>query len=100
MIRILEVAYHRNGCQGEPFHAIRFRDGRQLFLGLVHEQPDRVVVIDPLMAAETVASGINSWRGDLYEEALRKAIAQFEDERTIRAPQNRRASLALVSNDI
>lgn len=99
MIRVLEVAFHRNGCHGEPFYAIRFRDGRQLFLAFVHEQPDRVVVIDPLMAAETVASGINSWRGDLYEEALRKAIAHFEDERTIRAPQNRRASLALVSNN-
>lgn len=99
MIHILEVACHRNGCQGEPFYAIRFRDGRRLFLGLVHEQPDRVVVIDPLMAAETVAAGTNSWRGDLYEMELREAVERFEDERTIPASQSRRTPLALVSNN-
>lgn len=100
MIRILEVACHRNGWAGEPFYAIRFLDQRHLLLGLVFEQPSRVVVIDPLQAAETVAAEVNSWRGDLYEETLRKAVERFEDQRAIRSPRDRlRASLVVISND-
>lgn len=83
MIRILEVAWHRNGCCGESFYAMRFVDQGTSLLALVFEQPGRIVVIDPLKAAETVAPGTNSWRGDRYEPALRRAIAKFEDARTI-----------------
>ncbi|APR53123.1 hypothetical protein CA223_04060 [Sphingomonas koreensis] len=101
MIRILEVAYHRNGCAGEPFYAIRFRYQRQLLLGFVFDCPDRIVVIDPLAAAETVASGVNSWRGDLYEATLRNAVARFEHQRAIRPPreQLRGTAFVPVSND-
>ena len=100
MIRILEVAFHRNGCSGESFYAIRFLDQRRLLLGLVFEQPNRIVVIDPLHAAETVAAGVNSWRGDLYEETLRNVVDRFEGQRAIRSPRDRlRASLVLISSD-
>lgn len=76
MIRILEVAYHRNGCTGEPFYEV---------LALVFDCPDRIVVIDPLKAADTVAPEENSWRGDVYSADLRKAIVRFEVARTMRA---------------
>ncbi|WP_447726024.1 hypothetical protein [Sphingomonas koreensis] len=101
MIRTLEVAYHRNGGEGEPFYAIRFLDRRQLLLAIVFERPGRIVVIDPLKAAETVASGVNSWRGDLYEAALRSAVERFEDERIIRPPESRLRgeTNARMSND-
>lgn len=82
-LKIVEVAHHRNGCEGESFHAVRFTDAGLLLLGLVFKQPRRIVVIDPLAAAETVAAGANSWRGDLYEAALRDAIAAFEAARAI-----------------
>lgn len=84
MIRILEVAYHRNGCVAEPFYAVRFSDGGSRLLALVFERPDRVVVIDPIKAADTVAPERNSWRGDIYEADLRKAIMRFEAARAIR----------------
>ncbi len=84
-MEVLEVAWHRNGCSGESFYAVRFADGPARLLALVFEQPGRVVVIDPILAANTVAFGENSWRGDVYEAQLRKAITQFEAARTIRA---------------
>lgn len=84
-IRILEVAWHRNGCCGEPFYAVRFIDQGATLLALVFEHPGRIVVIDPIEAATTVAPEANGWRGDIYEALLRRAIAQFEDARTIRS---------------
>lgn len=86
MIRIDEVAYHRNGCEGEPFYAVRFRDSGDRLLALVFERPGQIIVIDPVKAATTVAVGANSWRGDVYEAPLRQAIERFEDARTIRPP--------------
>ncbi|HSX57367.1 MAG TPA: hypothetical protein VLG14_18845 [Sphingomonas sp.] len=84
-MRILEVAYHRNGCAGEPFYAVRFTEGRNVMLALVFEREGGVMVLDPVKAATSVAAGENSWRGDLYEAELRKAIERFETARTIRA---------------
>lgn len=82
-IKIIEVACHRNGCEGEPFYAIRFTDAGELLLALVFERPQRLVVIDPVLAATTVAFAQNSWRGDVYENALRRAITAFERNRAI-----------------
>lgn len=80
-ITIKEVASHRNGCFGEPFHAVRFAaDGAQL-VGLVFAGEGRVAAIDPALAVDTVAFGENSWRGDVYEPALRAAVADYETAR-------------------
>lgn len=86
MICIDEVAYHRNGCEGEPFYAIRFRHSGECLLALVFERPGQIMVIDPVKAATTVAVGANSWRGDIFEAPLRRGIERFEDARTIRPP--------------
>jgi hypothetical protein len=81
-IRIITIAYHRNGIGGAPFHAILFEDGGpegSRKLGIVFEAPDHCSVLDvEKLAAGDIAFGSNSWRGDRFEPALRVAIAAFE----------------------
>ncbi len=79
-LHIEHVARHRNGVCGAPFHAVLFRDpdeGRML--GVVFDAPHHVAVfhLDKL-ALGNVAFGVNSWRGDRYEPALRRLIAAAE----------------------
>jgi hypothetical protein len=83
MMRILikEIASHRNGCFGEPFHAVRFTSDGELLLGMVFEGEGRVAVIDPARAVDSVLFGENSYRGDVYEPALRAAVASWEAAR-------------------
>lgn len=80
-IQIQEVASHRNGCFGAPFHVVRFTCEGELLLGFVFGAAEHVAVIDPAKALETVAFAENSWRGDYYEDALRAAIASYEKAR-------------------
>ena len=81
-IRIDHIAHHRNGVSGAPFHAVLFRDpdeGRML--GVVFDAPHHVAVFQlDKLALGNVAFGVNSWRGDRYEAALRAAIARLEED--------------------
>ena len=71
--------YHRNGISGAPFHVLLFRDGQSLKLGIVFEQPDHCAVLDVQKLAEgDIAFGSNSWRGDQFEPALRRAIREHD----------------------
>lgn len=80
MKKILNVAHHRNGVSGNPFHVITFRDGRQKMIGIVFEERGNVAVFDStLLAADVIAFGANSWRGDDYETFLRAAAKQYDD---------------------
>lgn len=79
MKTILNVARHRNGVSGNPFHVVIFRDGRQKMIGIVFEEPGNVAVFDSnLLAAGVIAFGENSWRGDDYEAFLRAAAKQYD----------------------
>lgn len=80
---IEEVASHRNGCFGEPFHAVRFWADGEIMVGIVFEGERQCAVLNAQRAAETVEFGVNSYRGDVYEPALRAAIASFEAARSI-----------------
>jgi hypothetical protein len=77
-IRILNIDYHRNGVCGAPFHAIVFRDtgeGGSVKIGIVFEQEAHCAVLDIAKLADCdIEFGSNSWRGDAYEPALRRAI--------------------------
>ena len=84
--KIIQIARHRNGVRGAPFHAIQFeskQDGPGTFLGIVFDEPEHVAVlnVDYLVGAAGVAFGENSWCGDVYESELREAIARWERER-------------------
>ncbi len=80
---ILEVAYHRNGVGGEPFHVVRFADaeGAQM-IGIVFADPMCTAILS-LGVLPGIAFGQNSWRGDLYDAPLRTAIAAYEDARSL-----------------
>lgn len=83
-ITVSSICYHRNGVGGAPFWVIRFteREGTEArdMLGIVFDEPAHVAVFDfHLLAAGVTAFGLNSWRGDCYESALRQAVADFEE---------------------
>ena len=73
---IEHIDYHRNGICGAPFHVLLFRDpdeGRML--GVVFEKAYHVAVLQlDKLAVGNIAFGVNSWRGDRYEPALRRAV--------------------------
>ncbi len=72
---------HRNGISGAPFHVVIFHDpdeGRML--GIVFEEKHHVAVFNlDKLALGNIAFGVNSWRGDVYEPDLRRAIAENEN---------------------
>lgn len=95
-ITVIEVASHRNGVCGEPFHVIRFlwspsrirqdvdpapsRDDAEPenFLAIVHDQPGfcSVIGLDRIEDMGVRFAGGNSWRGDHFESFLRNAIEE------------------------
>lgn len=81
-IRVSQIEWHRNGIGGVGFHAVLFdfaEDGERSERFLASVFPDHghisVVSLDRI-AQVGVRSGENSWRGDRFEPALRKAIAE------------------------
>ena len=98
-VEVKQIARHRNGVGGEPFHVVLFLDkdqpatpglggkNRDLFVGIVFEQrgeggavnSGRVAVLNVGRLIDgDIAFGSNSWRGDQYEDVLRRAIAESE----------------------
>lgn len=75
-ITLEQIACHRNGVSGAPFHVTLFRDeSRRLMLGIVFDEPGYVAVLElQAVAAGDIPFGSNSWRGDSYESSLREAI--------------------------
>jgi len=77
-IRIIETARHRNGICGAPFDVVLFRDTddeNTPKVGIVFEQPYHCAVLDVAKLAQgSIAFGVNSYRGDVFEPALRKAL--------------------------
>jgi hypothetical protein len=77
-LKIIDIASHRNGICGAPFHAVIFEDcgpegSRKV--GIVFGEPHHCAVLDIVkLAAGDIAFGSNSWRGDHYEASLRQAI--------------------------
>lgn len=83
MIRTIHnIASHRNGCTGEPFHLVTFTDAEtgEAMLATVFNQSKHVAVVSIGRLQEgEVRFGINSFRGDYYEAELRAAIAEDTD---------------------
>ena len=91
-VEVLEIAYHRNGVGGYPFHVVSFRDKEmdRVFLATIFFEHDdegnaklglnpRVAIIDPKLAVKGIIGfGENSWRGDTYAYALAEAIKEKE----------------------
>lgn len=75
-------AYHRNGICGAPFDVLLFRDAAEgPMLGIVFAEPYHVAVLNlDRLAQRQIAMGVNSWRGDQYEPALRRIINHQQQE--------------------
>lgn len=76
-ITVKDVASHRNGVCGEPFHVVLFRckNTQRDMVGIVFGTSRHCAVLDVNMAAAgNVRFAENSWRGDEYEHMLRLAI--------------------------
>ncbi len=82
-LKIINIAFHRNGICGAPIHVILFQDDDlegSRKVGIVFELEGHCAVLDVAKLAQgDIAFGSNSWRGDHYEPHLRKAILAREN---------------------
>ena len=80
--KLIHLAHHRNGVSGTPFDVVIFRDtGKEgsVKLGIVFDHPSCCAILDvDKLAKRDIAFGSNSWRGDHYEQDLRRMIAERE----------------------
>jgi hypothetical protein len=77
-ISIIDIAHHRNGICGAPFHTVLFEDSGpegSRKVAILFDEPYHCAVLDVAkLDAGDIAFMSNSWRGDHYEPHLRKAI--------------------------
>jgi hypothetical protein len=80
--KIIGIDHHRNGIGGAPFDVVLFEDegpqGSHKLAVVFGEQYHCAVFDVTKLSAGDIAFGSNSWRGDAYEGALRKAIKAWE----------------------
>jgi hypothetical protein len=70
---IKKVERHLNGETGEPFHTVAFRSEAGDLVGVLFDAEKHIAIIDPDFPSLR-------FRGDDFEDVLRQAIAQWEDE--------------------
>ena len=77
-LKILDTAHHRNGICGAPFAVVLFEDKGpegSCKVAVLFDEPYHCAILDVgKLAQGDIAFGSNSWRGDLFEQSLRKAI--------------------------
>jgi hypothetical protein len=77
-LKIIHFATHRNGITGAPFVVVLFEDQGEessLKVAILFDAPYHCAVLDVnKLAKGDIAFGSNSWRGDSFEQSLRKAI--------------------------
>ena len=91
MIMADEIAYHRNGISGEPFHVVTFRYLMHVnkdlipspqMVAVVFKTPKHVAVFHlEQFKMGVISFGTNSFRGDNFEDALRKAIEAWDNKK-------------------
>jgi hypothetical protein len=86
-MRLLKVAYHRNGVSGLGFDVAILRDGenRKMLVVRFSKKADKgagavlCAAFDlDLLAKDEIGFGVNSWRGDEYANFLDPLIAEWE----------------------
>jgi hypothetical protein len=77
-LKIIDIAFHRNGICGAPFDVVLFHDGESRKVAVLFEKEFHCTVLDVAkLAAGDIAFGSNSYRGDNYEPYLRNAVTAF-----------------------
>lgn len=84
-MRAGHVRYHRNGMSGEPFYTVTWtetlawaddeRPHPRRMLGIVHDEPGSVSVID-------LDDPHLTWRGDRWEAWLRTTVRTADENLT------------------
>ncbi len=84
-LNIKHIDYNRNGVSGQGFHTVLFDDiskgytSTNMFATVFPEVGHVAVVCMDIMTNDDLNHNcLNHWRGDVYEVALRKAIADQE----------------------
>lgn len=80
-ITIEDVAHHRNGVAGLPFCVVTFTSEGRRMVGIVFETTEPKPIADfptavfdrELLGQGVITFGQNSFRGDVYDAALRQA---------------------------
>jgi hypothetical protein len=77
-IHVVDWDYHRNGISGAPFHVVLFDDvddENTRKVGILFDAPWHCAVLDVAKLSEgSIAFGFNSYRGDVFEDALRSHL--------------------------
>ena len=74
-IKVEEVYSHRNGITGARFFVVTFTFENTPMVGIVFDTPGHVAVFRrDLLGEGIIAFGLNSYRGDVFEPALRAHI--------------------------
>ena len=77
-VMVIDSAHHRNGICGAPFHVVLFDDvddENTRKVGILFDAPYHSAVLDVAKLAEgDIAFGSNSYRGDVFEDALRSRL--------------------------
>ena len=91
-LELKSIEYHRNGISGVGFHVAIFSDhnpygdGKSYtMLGILFDNVDEcycAVFNLKKLAAENITFGDNSYRGDYYEDAMRKWVVAHDKELT------------------
>ena len=91
MMKRREIAYHRNGVSGIPFHVLTFTDedgsrkiaiafGAENGTGVDLDFPAVAVFDFDKLAAGEIGFGVNSWRGDRYAPFVKREIDKHNAE--------------------
>ena len=76
-LTVIDSDYHRNGVGGMPFRVALVDDEQEgdtkLVIMFENEYHTAVLSLDKLQAGD-INFGSNSYRGDVYESALRKKL--------------------------
>src|SRR3546814_13668621 len=87
-LKIKQVAHHRNGVGGVPFHVVlfQFRDDtvvrNMMAIVMPEEMKTAVLDVDQTAAGNVAFGAGNSWSGDQFDKELRQADAAYERMRT------------------
>ena len=81
-LKIIKISYHRNGISGMGFYAILFKDlednPKDLKIASLFDEKGYCAVysVDELKKENIEFANGNSWRGDAFEDDLRKAVKE------------------------
>jgi len=84
-IRVLDSDRHRNGICGAPFDVVLFLDAddeNTRKVAIIFDEPHHCAVLDiGKLSQGMIDFGVNSYRGDVFEPAIRAHILPYSTER-------------------